>query len=232
MLRALGWVVLGIIAIPIACFGSAFVYETWHTYTYRYRLTIEVEADGNVHVGSGVRQASLTRKATWIPQTGGAYSGVRGEAIAIDLGKRGMLFALLKGVTFKGDAERIVIEAFSAPPHLMPASAANMQRYKDTVLKSELAPNQYPLFVRFRDLNDPMTVELFDDTMSPRLSPDDPRLLRVTIETTRDAVTSGLSKTLVWFDEWQKRGGTFSGQIIFNGSTPPEALLIPSDFAR
>jgi hypothetical protein len=232
MLRAIGWIFLGIIGLPVAWLGSALAYETWHTYTYRYRLTVEVEVDGKVYIGSGVRQASLGRKATWIPQSRGASRGSRGEAIVVDLGEHGKLFALMKGVTSQGNADRIVLEAFPASPNVVTISTENMGRYKETNLKAELGPNQYPLIVRFRDINDPSTVELVDLSTSAKLSPGEPRLRQITLETTRDAVTFGLGKILLWFDEWQKRGGTLSGQIIFYPPTPPEALLIPSDFAK
>lgn len=232
MLKVLGWAIIVIIGLPVAWLGSAFVYETWHTYFFRYRLTIEVEVDGKVYVGSGVRQASFARKATWIPQSRGASRNARGEAIVIDLERHGKLFALMKGITFRGDAESIVLNAFPAATGVVILSSENMRRFTKAGLRSELTLSQYPMFVRFRDLNNPLSIELFDVAKSWALSTGEPKIRRVTIETTRDTVTSGLSKTLVWFDDWQKRGGAISRQVIFRPPISPEALLTPRDFAN
>ena len=198
MLRALGWIVLGIIGLPVAWLGSAFIYETWHTYTYRYRLTIEVEADGKSHFGSGIIQSSLTRKATWIPQTGGTYSGIRGEAIVVDLGERGMLFALLRSATSSDYASRIVLDAFPAAPGIIRASSENMRRYSDGALTTELHHSQYPRFVRFRDIDDPMSVEAVDPRDLSKSFGPGVALKQIVLATTVEPISRGIDAKLTW----------------------------------
>ncbi len=63
-------------------------------FTYRYRLSIEVETPEGVAIGSGV----LSVRAVDARGLDGMLplSGTDGEAVVVDLGKRGLLFALLK----------------------------------------------------------------------------------------------------------------------------------------
>jgi hypothetical protein len=64
---------------------------------YRYRLTVEVETPEGIKSGSSVIEVSkkVTSKYS-IPNAGSVISRVKGEAVAVDLGKRGVLFALLR----------------------------------------------------------------------------------------------------------------------------------------
>lgn len=64
---------------------------------YRYRLTVEVDTPEGLRTGSSVievRTAIESDKA--IPTPGAFRTQARGEAVAVDLGSRGVLFALLQ----------------------------------------------------------------------------------------------------------------------------------------
>ncbi len=65
-MKIFGWLVLLLIAIPVAWLGSAFVYETANGYVHRFRLTVEVDTPDGPKRGSGVLQSAWTRKAGWI----------------------------------------------------------------------------------------------------------------------------------------------------------------------
>ena len=66
--------------------------------TVRYRLTLEAQVEGEPKTGSGVIEVTYSK----IVQLWGRTDlgiGVRGEAVVLDLGSRGTLFALLKADT-------------------------------------------------------------------------------------------------------------------------------------
>lgn len=64
---------------------------------YRYRLTVEVETPEGIKSGSSVIQVSKKVTSQYsIPNAGSVISRVKGEAVTVDLGERGVLFALLR----------------------------------------------------------------------------------------------------------------------------------------
>ena len=79
--------------------------------TLRYRLTLEAEVDGKPVMGSGVVEVTYA-KAAGILSPGEYGARFRGEAVVLDLGPRGLLFALLK----EGQDSR------SAPDYSFPRS--------------------------------------------------------------------------------------------------------------
>ena len=94
-MKTLGWIFLLLIAVPVVWLGSAFVYETANSSVHRFRLTIEVDTPEGLKRGSGVWQSAWTRKADWIPQTGGALSSLRGDAVFVELGQGRHVIAIL-----------------------------------------------------------------------------------------------------------------------------------------
>ncbi len=103
----------------------------------RYRVTVEIETPEGIKIGSAVREVGAYTEPSILPDQGGtSYNITKGEAVVIDLGQRGVVFALL------GDQHeaRVVSRALRLEGKL----AIDM-------------PSQR--FVRFRDLNDPKTVE-------------------------------------------------------------------------
>src|SRR4051794_8963358 len=66
------------------------------TVTVRYRLTIEALVDGRPATGSGIIEVRRS-DTTAIGSMGGTGFLITGEAVAVDLGPKGQLFALLRG---------------------------------------------------------------------------------------------------------------------------------------
>jgi hypothetical protein len=69
--------------------------------SYRYKMTVEVETPQGLRSGSSVIEVRTSGGG--LTNTGGIQSRVQGEAVAVDLGSRGALFALL---TARNDADR------------------------------------------------------------------------------------------------------------------------------
>jgi hypothetical protein len=130
----------------------------------RYRLTLEAQVDGEPKTGSGVIEVTYSK----IVQLWGRTDlgiGVRGEAVVLDLGSRGTLFALLKADTdSRSGPETIVFRAFNLEGGAFPGSSVEegLRQLQRLSGKRELPLTCLPLLVRFRELNDPKTVERVD----------------------------------------------------------------------
>lgn len=147
-------------AITIAVVGyQAFTPIT----TLRYRLTLEAEVNGKRLIGSGIVEVTYA-KAAGILSPGEYGAHVRGEAVILDLGARGLLFALLRaGQDSRSGPDYIVLRAFNLPGGALPRPAEDGIRQVARLSgKVELPLTSLPLLVRFRDVNDPLTVEKVD----------------------------------------------------------------------
>lgn len=196
--------------------------------TVRYQLTYEVEVDGKVHTGSGVMQAGMEDGF----MCGGMGSGghpcwsFTGEAVAVDLGTRGMLFSLLSGRTNPRSpppptqrmALPIVEHVQFLPVYVMlraglfPINSPRRdnrighwlfaEKLRTTV---ELVPYEMPELVRFRDLTDPSTAEVVDSRDLAASFGPDVRLVRATITYLNPNVpiSRGIERRLGWIGDYQ-----------------------------
>jgi hypothetical protein len=218
-MKSLGRMLLFVVALPVLWLGSAFLYETLSSKGYRYRLTLQVDADEKSYVGTGVIRVSLTPKASWIPQSGGAYSGVQGEAVMVNLGSRGTLLALLKGSSRKSDADTIVRAIFPPPNGTKATFAESIDRYSNSKLVAELGAEQLPLLVLVRDIRDPQSAVLVDPDNLAGTFGSGAILRRATLETTRDPVTKEIERTIPWLAD-KAALSEFSRALLRSGFRP------------
>src|ERR1700732_2293982 len=103
---------LGILVALIV--GASVVYRiAYPSVTVRYRLTLEAQVDGEPKIGSGVIEVTYSKIVQLWGRTDLGIN-VRGEAVVLDLGSRGTLFALLKADTdSRSIPESIVLRAFN-----------------------------------------------------------------------------------------------------------------------
>jgi hypothetical protein len=195
----------------IAIIGFFFAWDwVFPSGALRYRLTIDVEADGTIHTGSGVIEVSFARQGWSDTQTLGMKPSIKGEAIAVDLGARGVLFALLKGVP-TGDRNYVsappamAVKEFKLAPSVGSLKGEDLPRLSKISTRAEVPVGRLPMIVRFRDLNDPMSVEQVDPGNLEKSFGGGARIVRATIETTRDAVTWGIERRLPWLTEYQSK---------------------------
>jgi hypothetical protein len=195
------WVVLGLITA---------VYVGWHmaypSGSLRYKMTVVVETPEGEKAGSAVREIAFNSGPRILPDAGCCFAGVsKGEAVAVDLGKHGILFALISG-------PQDVFDAFPPPDHLMTLSPEGFSYYLSlkTSEAATLLPKQYPTFVQFKDITDPMTVEQicerdFCDQVQRELhrkTTDFSQLgisvKAITVEITQEPVTWEIDSRLTW----------------------------------
>jgi hypothetical protein len=178
------WILTGLVVL-------AAVLTVWWRYefpsaTWRYKITVEIETPEGVKTGSAVRQIGQFTDIK-IGDTGGGAAGTTGEAVVVDLGKRGQLFLLV------GEDHNFLFRVFpfskggNTPEGIKYYS--HLKNAKASILGLE---NLRPQFVRFKDLSDPKSVEEVDIHNLAEIFGEGVRVKDVTIETTDEPMTRGM----------------------------------------
>lgn len=136
--------------------------DDYTSHTWRYKMTVTVETPEGEVSGSAVREMSNSTPLVSLPDVGNPAS-VKGEAVVVDLGERGVLFAL---ISHHSDNE-----FYAAFRHLWPRGGATpegIEFYTNMPVgtKGRLPPEQwpgYPKLVTFTDMDDPKSVTLVQE---------------------------------------------------------------------
>lgn len=246
MNKAVFYAALIALILPLTACGNTNGGNIFASGKWRYKMTVAVETPEGVKTGSAVREVRIYDGWKPLPEMTPSLK-VKGEAVVVDLGKRGVLFALMRDYNPNGYdrgvnyGSRILFDVFPPPE----AGAKNITRYYENLddVKAILKPEHYPLFVHFTDLSDPKTVEAVSATNTT----DEPfrsgtsiirslesvfgkgvALKYVTVEMTREQVSSaGITAMLPWLT---KMKGYISGEF----SSGPELYrsLDKGDFYR
>ena len=193
---------------------------------FKYRLTLNVSVDGVVKSGTVVNELSISFNDGIFAGMGNAFTpGCRGDAVVVDLGDKGLLFVLLtgdetrknKGGYYMNDHPPVDFVGSNIPnwSDRRQKDAQNI----DTLAKRRGAvrvePRYLPLMVRFRDINNPATVERVDPTDLAKTYGPGVRIDSALLEITGDAPTRGIAKRMPeWFGRYQKeRGRALDGNI-------------------
>ncbi|MDP3703415.1 MAG: hypothetical protein Q8R78_03420 [Candidatus Omnitrophota bacterium] len=219
---------LGILLALIV--GAVVIYNlAFPSVTVRYRLTLEAQEDGEPKTGSGVIEVTYSKQSRFAGQAPGIETS-RGEAVVLDLGPRGTLFALLKADTdSRSTPETIVLRAFNFPGGVLPGPIdEGLRQLQRLSGKRELPLTSLPLLVRFRDLNDPKTVERVDPLDIGKSFGAGAKLVRATLEIvpagvwplswfgiTGEPITTGIDERLVWLK--RLKGGYLDGAFAGGG---------------
>lgn len=189
--------------IAIAIVGAYVAYNlAYPTYSHRYRLTLEFEAEGQVHSGSSVVEVSARQQPKVLPELG-AIIRARGEATLVDLGKHGSIVALLARGQYGEDIDApttLALRAFKVPRQSGLESFRAIQRLNG---KQELLTGDIPTLLAFADRSsmDTATIVAPKDLETVR----GVKLLRATVELTKDNVTHGQFEKMPWLDDLRSR---------------------------
>lgn len=223
---AIGALTVGAATLLLGACGVVRIFPT-----YRYRLTVEVDTPEGLKAGSSVIEVRTSAMHLG-GIGGGAGANARGEAVTVDLGARGLLFALLGSEVNEGWAAGIMPTFAKRPTSPtgnqddeIAGQLENMLANKGLIVLPRYYPadadvsgpppdkpqSDYPLLVRFGDIKDPKSVALVDpDDLAKSLGPG-VKLRRITVQLTDDEVTMGIEKRLGWLP-------THHGGLI---ETPP-----------
>ena len=209
-MKKLAIILAAVIVVPYLIFQ--FLYPS---VTHRYRLTLVADDNGKTVTGSGVIEASYWKKSQFMGAHGEYGNSARGETVVVDFGRKDQLFALLKeGTDSRSAPQWIVYPAFgigrTSPPD------QELRQLRAVTDKAELDFTLLPMLVRFHDINDPKTVERVDpNNLAASFGPG-VKLVKATIEITRDPVTTGITNRLTWLRSL--KGGYLDGR--FSGGGP------------
>ncbi len=207
--------------------------------TWRYKLTVNVETPEGMKSGSTVREVHVQDFFIQLPESHPSHD-LKGEAVVVDLGKRGVLFAPMDTNDYM-----TVYNVFPMEPGGGGGATRKGFIYY-TFLKAgpkDLTPEQYPRLITFKDITDPRTVELVFDAGYEKRHVDEGngrghsvnefvirsnnfeklfgkgvKLHSITIEMTDEAVTWGIEKWLPWLNEY--RGKLLDGSSYHTIDTP------------
>lgn len=213
-MRVLRWLGIGV----LVCFVSTLAYCTvlWPKYRWHQKMTIEVEQDGQLYKGSSVTSVYWKKNDSIGAMHGPAWlSGVRGEAVVVELPGKRYLFALL---SYSGNTE------FTA--HLATRVMANETKHRvwgKKPFKAVLAQKgksplivplaNYPLLVTFKDVRDPASVQKVNPLHLAASFGKGVTLKNITLEITDEPVKYGNAEgVLSWLKEFKKNGFRLNGK--------------------
>lgn len=173
---------LGVLVVLIAVAKLA-LQMALPSYTVHYKVTVEIETPEGVKSGSSVWELSVGTPLIDFPDSGNPASR-RGEAVVVDLGKRGLVFTVFSNQSW----ENGLYQAF---PTEAPSSKRGIEYYKRTLkvgMKGEWKEYQ-PGMVTFTDLNDPKSVKGVNKENMSETFGAGVKLKQISVEITDDPVT-------------------------------------------
>ena len=134
-------------------------------YSWRYKMTVEVETPEGVKIGSAVRQIGNDLHGSPLSQQGNP-GDVSGEAVVVDLGERGVLFALISDKSDNRFSENFPLPGRIGGQGSTTPEGIKYQSSLPVGTKAVLnprTPQGYPKLVTFTDMNDARSVTLVQE---------------------------------------------------------------------
>jgi hypothetical protein len=224
-------IVLGVPAL-ITIVGKLYFALNYPTATLRYRLELTAIVDGKPLTGAGVIEVSYRRNPQFLPDMQPVAAAAYGQAVMLDLGLSGMLFAVLESQFSDGvRADHLISSAwwnenYSPKPERFEQLSALRG-------KKNLRFDQLPLLVKFATPSRPLTAEVVDPhNLAASFGPG-VELQSASIEIVDAPVTTGIEKRLPWLDDKtapQKLFETSRGE--YGSSVPLISQLQVSAFKK
>jgi hypothetical protein len=192
---------LGIaLAVVVAC--VVLFKLKYPTYAYRYRMTVNVVVDGQVHSGSSVIEARVSKQPVFLGTVNPIEHSVLGEAVFVDIVGGPSVVALLTSGVAGQNAD--------FPSRIVP-SHFKLDLLKDTALVRlpdlrgswDLSSAEFPTFVVFDRPGDPSSSQIVRPDETFQISGRSVRIAGVRIEMTTDQITHSIESKLGW---WKNSG--------------------------
>jgi hypothetical protein len=175
--------------------------------SYRYKLTVEVETPEGLRTGYAVRQVDWSPGVKITPEADTASMTHKGEAVMVELPNGETLFALMSP-----DGQETPMLAFGSATLKSIADRSVKELRPPERFNSSSGRSGYPRFVRFRNINDPKTVENVDPAKLATSFGAGYRLKRITAQIVDEDVTQKVVKKLPWIEEYKKKRVRLSGK--------------------
>ena len=180
--------------------------------TWRYKLTVNVDTPEGLKSGSAVREVEVCLVDHLVPEVADADVKVRGEAVVVDLGKRGVLFAIMD----TDGSYQIVFEAFPGAYGLTKEGIDYYSKLKASKIITD--PKKYPEYaqlITFSDLKNPLTVMAIHPEKPDNILGYGVKIKDIAIEMTDKPVTWKINQWLPWLVK--NNGGYLDGQFAGGG---------------
>lgn len=166
---------------------------------FRYKMTVEVETPEGLRTGYAVREMHYRDGGGFMFGEGRPQLQLTGEAVAVDLPNGQILFALLTGRDGNLDyAGNGVSAIFRVMDRDAGSKGGPYELWPKVPVVREPVTDPLPMLVRFRDLNDPKSVERVDAESLDQIFGRGVRLKKITIQATDDNAVMSIDRRLVW----------------------------------
>lgn len=189
--------------------------------TWRYKVTVTIQTPEGLKTGYAVREMHVVHVPNILPEVHSSID-IRGEAVVIDLGKRGVVYAVMGT-----DEQYTLFNAFLLDGATTPSGIRYYKSLKPGTSVS-LDWKHRPMLVTFKNPADPQTVESVYHVTTKISPPHDDsdyvvsdtlektfgvgvHLKDVTVEITDERVTENIKKKLIWLNELQQTKSRLSG---------------------
>lgn len=220
---------LGIVVLVIAAVYGLYLLA-YPTLYVRYRLSLDIEIDGKMQTSSGVVEIAYPIKSDFGFGEGSRFGGVfKGNAVTVDLGQRGLAFVVNQGSLSPGpkperkappwrpqstDLIRLPMVAYRLPIDGMPSQMENVVlQVQQKTHPVEVSIEKLPMIVHFTNIYDPHSNEEVDPSDFEASFGPGVRLVRATLEITRDPVTPIPPSWPNWLIESKTMGFLVEGRV-------------------
>jgi len=208
----------------------------------RYKVTVEVEDRGTARSGSSVMSFKLIKPDVALVSPYNAE--FKGEAVAVELANGQVLFALLKDEkgnlgTVQMWPEKVFDDLGSGSERIrnIRRIASNeglsreLPRFFPAISDSREPFVNYPLLVRFRDIDRPESVEAVAPDALDKAFGAGVKLKRISVQITDEPVTEGIKQRLPWLEDVGRVRSTFiPNPPRYMRDATPIQLVSSSDF--
>lgn len=228
--HALGLIASAAVGAPFLAGCGGF----WPVCTFNYKLLVVASVEGVLREGFSIIEVSLyDRGALGHPDTDRIIVRSRGEAVVIDVGKSEPLFGLLRHPPtmsgFSASVPHRVLLKFTGMRGTAIPDFEQLPLIPELQGEFALAAEDTPTLVRFRDLNDPRSVELVTPPHFAQIYGSSARFERSTIAVTSEPRTAGvLAKWLPWLGSLGEK--SLMGAYTVSADGPLAGQLTRSNF--
>jgi hypothetical protein len=225
-------VIAALIAVAFLAFRGCF--GGWTT-SWNQRLTLIVETPQGEVRGSAVTRVTKTETSgsLVLPEARGVRSKIMGEAVVVEIAPGRFLFALLSGSgEEKRDATHWVYPAYQLGEASSFAGEMMKLQSQPDDTPVPLPPEGWPILVTFDDITKPETVRRVNPADLTAVFGEGVRLMAVTLEITREAVTEGrVEGVLGWLCRYKDPHRRLSGESGSIGDNRLSNRLGPGNFS-
>lgn len=188
-----------VVLLAVVGVGYVACAEMFPSGTWRYKMTVTVETPEGLKSGSAVREVSNrdnTLLGVQLPEAGARISEIEGEAVVIDLGIRGVLFALIEHGSYS--------ELYSAFSVRDPSNKIDDLKKLQLGNSAQLPKPDWPTFITFKDIKDPKSITRVNKNDLSEYFGEGVKLSSIVIEIVDVPVTWGEVSKVLSGDFWDQ----------------------------